>query len=74
MGGDPARATQHLAHVDPSARALPDVVWCPPGVKHWRAAPGSAMTHIALTGIRDGQAVEWLQKVTDAQYNASTSG
>jgi quercetin dioxygenase-like cupin family protein len=52
-----------------------DVVWCPPGVKHWHgAAPGSAMTHIALTGVRDGQAVEWLQKVTDAQYNASTSG
>ena len=46
-----------------------DLVWCPPGVKHWHgAAPTSAMTHIALTGIRDGQGVEWLEKVTDEQY------
>jgi len=28
-----------------------DVVWCPPGVKHWHgAAPGTAMTHLAVTG------------------------
>jgi quercetin dioxygenase-like cupin family protein len=48
-----------------------DVVWCPPGVKHWHgASPTSAMTHIALTGIRDGQGVEWLEKVTDEQYHA----
>ncbi len=47
-----------------------DVVWCPPGVRHWHgAAPGSAMTHLALTGVRDGQAVEWLDKVTDEQYD-----
>ena len=47
-----------------------DVVWCPPGVKHWHgAAPNSPMTHIALTGVQDGQAVEWLEKVTDEQYN-----
>ncbi|MET7398787.1 cupin domain-containing protein [Dactylosporangium sp. NPDC005572] len=48
-----------------------DVVWCPPGVRHWHgAAPASAMTHLALTGIRDGQGVEWLEKVTDEQYHA----
>ena len=47
-----------------------DVVWCPPGVKHWHGAcPTSAMTHIALTGVRDGQGVEWLEKVTDEQYH-----
>jgi quercetin dioxygenase-like cupin family protein len=47
-----------------------DVVWCPPGVKHWHgAAPTTAMTHIALTGIHDGQGVEWLDKVTDEQYD-----
>lgn len=49
-----------------------DVVWCPPGVKHWHgAAPGTAMTHLAVTGTTaDGKNVEWLEKVSDAQYNA----
>ena len=48
-----------------------DVVWCPPGIKHWHGAcPTSAMTHIALTGIRDGQGVQWLEKVPDEQYHA----
>lgn len=46
-----------------------DAVWCPPGVKHWHgAAPGSAMTHLALTGNKDGKSVEWMEKVSDAQY------
>jgi quercetin dioxygenase-like cupin family protein len=37
-----------------------DAVWCPPGVKHWHgAAPGSAMTHLALTGQKDGKNVRW---------------
>ena len=49
-----------------------DVVWCPPGVKHWHgAAPGTAMTHLAVTGVRDGQNVTWMEKVTDAQYEAN---
>lgn len=47
-----------------------DVVWCPPGVKHWHgAAPHAAMTHLAVTGTTEqGQNVQWLEKVTDAQY------
>ena len=46
-----------------------DVVWCPPGVKHWHGAtPTSAMTHIALTGTAGGKNVEWLEKVSDEQY------
>lgn len=46
-----------------------DVVWCPPGVKHWHgASPKSAMTHIALTGYLNDKNVEWLEKVSDAQY------
>ena len=46
-----------------------DVVWCPPGIKHWHgAAPGSAMTHIAITGVRDAKNVDWLETVSDAQY------
>ena len=48
-----------------------DVIWCPPGVKHWHgASPTTAMTHLALTGVVDNKAVEWMEKVTDAQYNA----
>jgi quercetin dioxygenase-like cupin family protein len=46
-----------------------DVVWCPPGVKHWHgASPKSALTHIALTGTVNGKNVEWLEKVSDEQY------
>ncbi|SCU76936.1 Cupin [Cupriavidus necator] len=48
-----------------------DVVWCPPGVKHWHgAAPGTAMTHLAVTGMLDGNNVTWMEKVTDVQYHA----
>ncbi|MFC4761939.1 (R)-mandelonitrile lyase [Dyella koreensis] len=48
-----------------------DVVWCPPGVKHWHgAAPMTEMTHLAVTGVVDGKSVEWMEKVTDDQYNA----
>ena len=47
-----------------------DVVWCPPGVKHWHgASPTTPMTHIALTGMLDGKNVEWMEKVTDEQYS-----
>ncbi len=48
-----------------------DVVLCPPGVKHWHgAAPDSAMTHLALTGMVEGKAADWMEKVTDEQYHA----
>lgn len=48
-----------------------DVLWCPKGVKHWHgAAPSTAMTHLAITGtLPDGQNVEWMEPVTDEQYN-----
>jgi quercetin dioxygenase-like cupin family protein len=47
-----------------------DVIWCPPGIKHWHgASPTTAMTHIALTGTLGGKSVEWMEKVTDEQYN-----
>lgn len=49
-----------------------DVVWCPPGVKHWHgAAPTSPMTHLAVTGSADGKSVTWMEKVTDEQYGAA---
>jgi quercetin dioxygenase-like cupin family protein len=48
-----------------------DVVWCPPGIKHWHGAgPTTAMTHLAVTGTRDGKNVTWMEKVSDDQYNA----
>jgi quercetin dioxygenase-like cupin family protein len=48
-----------------------DVVWCPPNVKHWHgAAPGTAMTHLAVTGTLDGKNVTWMEKVSDEQYHA----
>ena len=46
-----------------------DIVWFPPGEKHWHgAAPLTAMTHIAISEALDGKTVDWLEKVTDAQY------
>lgn len=47
-----------------------DVIWCPPKIKHWHGASATtAMTHIAITGILNGKNVEWMEKVTDEQYN-----
>lgn len=46
-----------------------DVVWLPPGVKHWHGASAStALTHIAIQETLDGKNVDWLEKVSDAQY------
>jgi len=46
-----------------------DVIWIPPGVKHWHGAtPTTAMTHIAIQEQLNGKAVKWLEKVTDEQY------
>ena len=48
-----------------------DVVWIPPGEKHWHgAAPTTAMTHIAIQEQLDGKAVEWMEHVSDVQYQA----
>lgn len=45
-----------------------DVVWCPPGVKHWHGAtPTTAVTILTITGTVDGNNVTWMEKVTDAQ-------
>lgn len=51
-----------------------DVVWFPPGEKHWHgAAPATAMTHIAVQEKLDGSTAEWLEQVTDEQYATSTA-
>lgn len=47
-----------------------DVVWIPPGEKHWHgASPTTSMTHIAIQEQLDGQVVEWMEKVSDEQYD-----
>ncbi|HEX6962355.1 MAG TPA: cupin domain-containing protein [Lacipirellula sp.] len=52
-----------------------DVVWFPPGEKHWHGATATtAMTHIAIQEKLDGMAVEWLEPVSDEEYRAAESG
>jgi len=47
-----------------------DVIWCSPTIRHWHgAALTTAMTHIAITGTLNGKNVEWMEQVTDEQYN-----
>ena len=46
-----------------------DIVWFPPGVRHWHGAtPTTAITHIAVQEKLDGKAVDWMEKVSDEQY------
>lgn len=46
-----------------------DVVWFPPGEKHWHGAtPNTGMTHIAVQESVDGRNVDWMEKVSEAQY------
>jgi quercetin dioxygenase-like cupin family protein len=55
---------------DPSEEIRPgDVIWIPPGEKHWHgAAPTTAVTHIAIQERLDGKTVDWLEPVGDDQY------
>lgn len=46
-----------------------DVVWCPPGQRHWEGAtPDHAMTYVAVQEAADGRAVAFGAPVTDAEY------
>ena len=46
-----------------------ETVWCPVGIDHWHGAtPDAPMTHLVISGIKDGKAVVWKEKVTDEQY------
>ena len=48
-----------------------DVIWFPSGEKHWHgAAPGTAMTHIAIQEALGGKTADWMEKVSDEQYLA----
>ena len=52
-----------------------DVVTCPPGTKHWHGATAtSAMTHIAIQEALNGSPVDWMEKVSDAQYPDRAQG
>ena len=47
-----------------------DVIWFPPGEKHWHgASPTAAMTHISIVEALDGKSADWMEKVTDDQYD-----
>jgi 4-carboxymuconolactone decarboxylase len=49
-----------------------DVVRIPAGQKHWHgAAPHASMTHIAISEHRDGTTVQWMERVSDEQYNGA---
>ncbi len=50
-----------------------DVVWAPPGEKHWHgAAPTTAMTHLSLVETQDGKSADWMEKVSDEQYKGGS--
>ena len=46
-----------------------DVVWIPPGVRHWHGATATtAMSHVAIAEALDGKSVEWMEQVSEQQY------
>ena len=46
-----------------------DIAWIPPGQKHWHGATATlGMTHIAISEALDGKTVDWMEQVSDAQY------
>ena len=48
-----------------------DVIWIPPGEKHWHGASATtAMIHLAIQERLDGKAVDWMEQVSDEQYGA----
>jgi quercetin dioxygenase-like cupin family protein len=50
-----------------------DMVWFSPGEKHWHGATATtAMTHIAIAEALEGKAVDWMEKVSDQQYDAGS--
>ena len=46
-----------------------DVIWTPPGVKHWHGAtPTTAMTHISILEHVNGNVETFMETVSDEQY------
>ena len=51
-----------------------DIVWIAPGEKHWHGATATtAMTHIAIAEMLNGSPVDWMEKVTDEQYQVGVT-
>lgn len=49
-----------------------DTIWIPPGEKHWHgSAPETRMVHVAMQEAQDGKHVEWLEPVSDEDFNAA---
>jgi quercetin dioxygenase-like cupin family protein len=50
-----------------------DVIQFAPNEKHWHGgAAKTAVTHIAVQEALDGKVVDWMEKVSDEQYNAGS--
>ena len=48
-----------------------DVIWFSPGEKHWHGATATtAMTHLAIQERLHGKTADWMEKVSDEQYQA----
>jgi len=48
-----------------------DTVWIPPGEEHWHgASANNSMTHIAIQEALNGRVAEWLEQVSDHDYNS----
>lgn len=60
---------------EPAVRIRPgDVISCPPGKKHWHGAvPTAAMSHVAIQEALDGKMVDWMEKVTDQEYESAAA-
>ena len=75
-GGQILIATEGVGYYQEKGKSIQllhkgDVVKIPPGVVHWHgASPGSEFTHIAISFNTPKGVVEWLQKVTDKEYNS----
>ena len=51
-----------------------DVIWCPPGEKHWHGATATtAITHISIVEQLDGKSADWMEKVSDEEYRAGST-
>lgn len=52
-----------------------DIIWFPPGEKHWHGASATtAMTHISIVEHLDGKSADWMEKVSDEQYQSNETG
>lgn len=51
-----------------------DVIWTSPGEEHWHGATATtAMTHISIVEQLDGKSADWMEKVSDEEYQAGSS-